>query len=387
MRPQRGTWPWVVFLAVVALGAGIVARLPGLVHIAYLLIGLAVLCTLYVRLSLRALAVEHRVAALRLPAGERLLEVYVVRNSAFWPVLNVAVTVWPGVVRTERRPWEVDLGARGYEEWTAVAVAEARGRYAVGVAALSVADPFGVAVARRHHNAVVDVIVHPQPRLVPGFSLAAARAGDLLPARRSWATMPVAGAVRPFAPGDSSTRIHWLSSARHGLLMVKDSDRSVGQRLWVALDLSSEAHAGLGAESTVEYGVEAAAYVAELAFKAGLDVGLIVTGRDAQVVEPARGRDQRDYLFDVLAVAREGDGEDVATALEEQRTARPSDAVVIVTPAVPLGLLDLCARLRRMGCGIAVVALDASSFGGPPVELDALQGERVPAYTLGRDGA
>jgi uncharacterized protein (DUF58 family) len=169
--------------------------------------------------------------------------------------------------------------------------------------------------------------------------------------------------------------------------MVKDSDRSVGQRLWVALDLSSRAHAGVGAECTVEYGVEAAAYVAELAFKAGLDVGLIVTGRRTQVVEPARGRDQREYLFDVLAVVQEGDGQDVAAALEERRTARPSDAVVILTPEIPLALLDLCARLRRLGCGIAVVALDAASFGGAAVEGDALEHEHVPLYTLGRDGA
>ena len=94
--------------------------------------------------------------------------------------------------------------------------------------------------------------------------------------------------------------------------MVKDSDRSVGQRLWVALDLSSPAHAGIGEQSSVEYGVEAAAYVAELAFKAGLNVGLIVTGAETLVAQPARGRDQREHLFDLLAVAREGDGPGLA---------------------------------------------------------------------------
>ena len=209
-------------------------------------------------------------------------------------------------------------------------------------------------------------------------------AGDLLPARRSWAHMPVAGAVRPFAPGDASTRIHWLSSARHGLLMVKDSERSVGQRLWVALDVSSPFHAGAGEESTVEYGVEAAAYVAELAFKAGLDVGLLVTGAGTLIAEPARGRDQREHLLDLLAMARDGMGPGFAATIAEQGTARPSDALVLLTPALPPDLLDLCARLRRLGCGVAAVLLDAGSFGGALVPPDEawLETERIPIYTL-----
>ena len=58
----------------------------------------------------------------------------------------------------------------------------------------------------------------------------------------------------------------------------------------------------------------------------------------------------------------------------------------MLTPDMPDDLLDLSARLRRLGCGVAAVLLDAASFGGRPVELDALQSERVPAYMLGRDG-
>lgn len=386
MGSRRGTWPWVAVLAVLALAGGLGARLPDLIHAAYLLLTLVLLCPLYAWLSLRATRLAHHASATRLFAGERLLEVYAVRAQALWPLFNVEVGPSAGL-GGERPAWLLALGPRGHEELTSVSLAAKRGRYDVGGAVITVSDPFGLARPRRRLPAETEVVVWPRARMVPGFSLAVARAGDLLPARRSWATMPVSGAVRPFAQGDSSTRIHWLSSARHGFLMVKDSDRSVGQRLWVALDLSSPAHAGIGEEGTVEYGVEAAAYVVELAYKAGLDVGLIVAGAAPLVAEPRRGRAQREHMLDLLAMARAGAGPSLAETLEERRVARPSDAVVMVTPGVPLDLLDLLARLRRLGCGVAVVLLDASSFGGADaLDLAPLQADRIPVYSLARVG-
>lgn len=385
MIVRRGTWPWVAVLAVLALAGGIGGAMPALYHVAYVLLAMLVLCPLYALLSLRTVRLEHRAAARRIVVGDRLLEVFVARATALWPVFHLEVTTHGGVAPAATR-WSLALWPRGDEQWTGVSVAVARGRYTVGIAEVSISDPFGLVVLRRRPHVKSEVIVHPRPRLVPGFSLAVARAGDLMPARRSWAVMPISGAVRPFAQGDPSTRIHWLSSAHHGILMVKDSDRSVGQRVWVALDLTSRAHAGSGDECTVEYGVEAAAYVVELAFKAGLDVGLIVAGARVLVAEPARGRDQHEHLLDLLAVAREGDGPSLAATIDDCRAARPSDAVIMLAPAVPLDMLDLSARLRRLGCGVAAVLLDAASFGGVTVpDPSGLDGERVPVYLLGRD--
>lgn len=387
MAVRHGTWPWVAALLACAIVGGLGAGIPVLLHVAYLLIALGIVCPLYAALSLRATRLEHRAAARRIVVGDRLLEVFVARNSALWPVFHLDVTAHAGIAPAPRR-WSLALWPRADEQWTAVSTATARGRYTIGVREVSISDPFGVVVLRRRTDITAEVIVHPRPRLVPDFSLAVARAGDLVPARRSWAVMPVSGAVRPFALGDPSTRIHWLSSARHGLLMVKDSDRSVGQRVWVALDLVSGAHAGSGDESTVEYGVEAAAYVVELAFKAGLDVGLIVTGAKVLVAEPARGRDQHEHLLDLLAVAQAGAGPSLAATIDDCRAARPSDAVIMLAPAVPLDLLDLSARLRRLGCGVAAILLDAASFGGASApDATALDAERVPVYLLRRTGA
>jgi uncharacterized protein (DUF58 family) len=386
MNARRGSWPWVLLLAVLGLGGGLATGAAILVHVAYLLIALLILCPLYAWLSLRSLRLEHRASAARIVAGDRLLEIYQLKSAVPWPILGIMVRSRPGVSGVPQH-WALATGRRGGEEWTAVSVAPMRGRYSVGVSALTVSDPFGLSVFRRALPISMEVVVHPRPRIIPDFVLAVARAGDLMSARRSWAHMPVSGAVRPFAAGDASTRIHWLSSARHGMLMVKDSERSVGQRVWVALDLNSALHAGSGEQSTVEYAVEAAAYVVELAFKAGLNVGLIVSGPRTLVAQPARGRDQREYLMDLLAVARQGEGLGLATAIEDSRATRPSDAIILLTPEVSDELIELAARLRRLGCGVAAVLLDAPSFGGAlPQGGAALEAERVPVYVLSRVG-
>jgi len=388
MVTKRGAWPSVLALALVALVAGAVANFPVLIHVAYLLILLLLLCAVYTTLSLRLTRLEHRAGATRLYVGERLLEVYRLSTRAPWPVLGLHLVGRAGVA-PQGPYWIVGLGPRGHEELTALATTTTRGRYRVGAAVLAVADPFGIVVRRRRCRVAGEVIVWPQPRIVPDFARAAARAGDLLPSRRSWANMPVAGSVRPFAPGDPSTRIHWLSSVRHGFLMVKDSDRSAGQRLWVALDLVSSAHAGLGEESTVEYGVEAAAYAVELSYKEGLDVGLVVAGVETLVAEPRRGQVQREYVRDMLAMARAGVGPALVMALDEQRIVRPSDAVVIVTPDPAPELQEYAARLRRLGCGVIVVLLDPVAFGGSPVDdadVARLEDERVIICPLTRGG-
>src|SRR5437588_572035 len=82
------------------------------------------------------------------------------------------------------------------------------------------------------------------------------------------------------------------------------------------------------------------------------------------------GRRVDAHLLDLLAMARDGMGPGLAATIEEYGAARPSDALVLLTPALPPDLLDLCARLRRLGCGVAAVLLDAGSFGGALVPPD-----------------
>lgn len=380
---RGGAWPWAALCGLIAFSAGLVWDRPLLVHLAYLLFLLLLLTPLYVALVLRGCALAYHPATDRLVAGELFVETYELRSRGIWPLPGVVVAALGEATRTQPE-WLVSLGPRSQTELSARSPAPFRGRYDLGGAVVTASDPFGVIVRRRLFSPSHEVVVWPRARPVPGFDLAAARSGDLLPARRSWAAMPVTGAVRPFAQGDPTTRIHWLSTVRHGFLMVKDSERAAGQRLWVVLDLASPAHWSAGPSTTVEYAVEAAAYVAATADEVGLDVGLLVSGAEVDLVEPRRGRMQQGVILDVLATAtapvEQGDAALLEDLLTEQRLARASDAVVLLTPAVSFGVLDLLIRLHGLGCGVAVILVaDADTPPSPSIlshvalmeELDA----------------
>ena len=111
MAALRGSWPWALALAVLALAGGLGAGFPALVHMGYLLLGLLLLCLAYARLSLWTLDVEHRAAATRITLGERLLEVYVARTRAPWPIFNVDVVAHRGIAGV-RASWDMALSPR-----------------------------------------------------------------------------------------------------------------------------------------------------------------------------------------------------------------------------------------------------------------------------------
>ncbi len=388
---RGGTWPWAALCGLAAFGAGLVWDRPLLVHLAYLLFLLLAVAPLYVALVLHGCALTYTPATDRLVAGDVLVETYALRSRGIWPAPGVTVAALSEATRTQPE-WLVLVGPRARTELSARATAPYRGRFDVGGAVATVSDPFGVVVRQRLFSPTHEIVVWPRARAVPGFDLAAARSGDLLPARRSWASMPVTGAVRPFAQGDPSTRIHWLSTVRHGFLMVKESEHVAGQRLWVVLDLTSPAHRLAGPTTTVERAVEAAAYVAATADEVGLDVGLLVSGAEAGVVEPRRGRVQHGVILDILATVAAphdpGAAASLETLLAEQHVARTSDAVVLLTPAVSFGVLDELIRFHRLGCGVAVVLVaDDEPFPEPSslshvalaAELDAAH---IALYTI-----
>ena len=64
--------------------------------------------------------------------------------------------------------------------------------------------------------------------------------------RRYEAATPLVSTIRPYVHGDAINRIHWLSSARHCELHVKEFDLEQAADLWLVLDLERAVHAGVG---------------------------------------------------------------------------------------------------------------------------------------------
>lgn len=176
-----------------------------------------------------------------------------------------------------------------------------RGIHHLGPIRISLADPFGL--VRRTWDAGQRCAVV----VLPTFwhlDRAAAIAGDEMDlgghsvAAESSSDADFAN-LREWVPGDDVRRIHWRSTARRGVPVVRQFDLPWQRRTTVLVDLNirSTTHAGPAA---FERAVSAAASVVMLAARGDEMVRLVQSdGRDSGYVSAAEHSDQ---LMDQLAV-------------------------------------------------------------------------------------
>ncbi len=213
-------------------------------------------------------------------------------------------------------------------------------------------------------------------------------------------TTNVAG-VRDYVPGDSFNRIHWLSTARTGRLIVKEFELDPSADIWIVLDLERRVQqSALWRErrpdqpevrtpaSTEEYAVTAAASLARyFILIQRRNTGLIGWGQYREVIPPEREPRQFFRILESLASLRAHGRTPLAEVLaaEGNRFGRQS-CLVVTSPSynsewVRSGLRDLLYG----GIYAVVVLVDGLTFGGVH-ELDEVRAElialHVPYYIL-----
>ena len=151
-------------------------------------------------------------------------------------------------------------------------------------------DPFGLFSSEMMIGHPTSVVVFPE---VVGCRIGGFRprrsTGPRRTRRRYEAATPLVTGIRPYQHGDAINRIHWLSSARHGELQVKEFDLEQAADVWIALDLDRSVHAGIGNDASVETAVTIAASVAMRTLADNRSVAMTASARRIQVHQPDRG--------------------------------------------------------------------------------------------------
>ncbi len=121
----------------------------------------------------------------------------------------------------------VDLPAVTAGEPTVVGYrirAATRGPHQLGPVLEERGDPFGLATRTIRHDVIDEILIHP---VIHRLALPdnASRAREALEARARLSDDPTADfrSLREYVPGDDQRRIHWLSSARTGTVLVRDT--------------------------------------------------------------------------------------------------------------------------------------------------------------------
>jgi uncharacterized protein (DUF58 family) len=227
-------------------------------------------------------------------------------------------------------------------------------------------DPFGLFSSEMIVGQPTSVVVFPEVVPLPHWRLPPSPIDGTTRAKRHLdAATPLVAGVRPYVHGDAINRIHWLSSARHGELHVKEFDLEQAADLWIALDLDRSVHAGIGTDASVETAVTIAASIAMRTLSDNRAVAMTASARRVQIHQPDRGPRVEQKLLHLLANVQADGANPLAEVINATLPQlRRGMTLCIITGSTDRTWVRGLAALRRRGVGALVILLDRSSYIG-----------------------
>jgi len=263
-----------------------------------------------------------------------------------------------------------------------------RGEYTVGPLVARTSDPFSMFPQEVVFGGQETVLVYPKIIDIPDFASPSIHlVGDNSRRQRARVLSTDVASVREYEAGDALGRIHWLSTARTGELMVKQFDQGSSSDMWVLFDQHVDSVAAIGDDSTDEIGATIAASVIDRYNRGFLPVGYASHGSQSLVAVPERSAHQREQILRHIAASRPV-GEvtilDTLSALE--RDLGQNTSLVVITSASDGSWIEALGGLARRGVRVSAVLIDRGSYGGESNSeaLDHLTAVGVSTYPVAR---
>ena len=369
-------------------------------HLFYLLLALLALSYLWAWSNLHGLRVERETFTHRSQVGDEARERITIRNLWGAPKLWVELRDHSDMPN-HGSGFVTYLPAHERRRWSARTLCTMRGKFTLGPATLVSGDPFGIFRLERPVPGSSEVLVYPRTTSLPGFSLPSAELpGGQDVKSRAFHVTPNVSTIREYQPGDSFNRIHWRSTARIGQLMVKEFELDPTAEVYLVLDMQERVQQVLApvraarggrplneqriAESTEEYGVQAAASISRHLLEQNRMLGLISWGQHREVIPAERESRQLFKILEALAVLRAHGAQPLAEVLAAEATRFGRNCtLVIITPSLDERWVVSLQHLLYRGVRAVVVLVEPQSFGGwrDSLAIQARLAElRVPTY-------
>jgi uncharacterized protein (DUF58 family) len=199
-----------------------------------------------------------------------------------------------------------------------------------------------------------------------------------IPARQGGPGVEFFG-VRAYQPGDPTRWINGRATARHPeTLFVNEFEQERVTEIGIILDVRSRSDVRTTHGALFEYGIQAAASLADAFLDRGNRVGLLLYGNMLDWTFPGYGKLQRERILRVLARAAPGDS--VAFEDLDRIPTRlfPARAQLVVISPLLLRDRDMLIRLRARRYELLVISPDPIAF-----EQQALGAEPAAAFGAG----
>ena len=165
--------------------------------------------------------------------------------------------------------------------------------------------------------------------------------------------------IREFHNYDNYHWIHWRTSAKLGILTVKEMAEYNSNQLTVVLDTRVEDPLSLTQQYLLEQAISFAASIIDRATERSLPVALVVTGGDMKLIKHGRGTGHRWSVMTELAGVRMGSW---STELPNPGSFRPRSFADAHYWIVGVGLEEHADELGRYGTNRTVIDVKSPRF-------------------------
>ncbi|MEE8046636.1 MAG: DUF58 domain-containing protein [Dehalococcoidia bacterium] len=320
--------------------------------------------------------------------GDSITETVIIRNRGGTPKAWVEVedrTDIPGV--QFKRVASLGLMV-AFDRLEMSGVVTHRGEYTVGPLVARTADPFSMFPQEVEFGDQDTVLVYPKIIDIPDFASPSIHlVGDNSRRQRARVLSTDVSSVREYEPGDALGRIHWLSTARTGELMVKQFDQGSSSDMWVLFDQHIDSAVADGDDSSDEMGATIAASVIDRYNRGFLPVGYVAHGSQTLIAVPDRSEHQREQIMRHIAASKPvGEITILETLSELERDLGQNTSLVVITASADGAWIDALGGLSRRGVRVSTVLIDRGSYTGEPNDdaLDHLTAVGVSTYPLSR---
>jgi hypothetical protein len=243
------------------------------------------------------------------------------------------------------------LGGATHREQLTIG-AHKRGVIDVGPMTIARGDPVGILRREVSWPQVERIYVHPVTVPIPSTSAGLIKDLEGTPTRDIVDADLAFHAIRQYAPGDSQRHIHWKSTAKTGILMVRQYEETRRASLAIILDLNSEEYAS---EDEFEMAVSAAASISVQGVRDGREV---IVSASAEIPELSRNAVQSIRTLPTVTGKALLDG--MSEVLESDSAMR-LDAVTSLTvqsfPEISIAFLVTGSEMTLARIRAAAVAL------------------------------
>ena len=360
----------ILILLMITIITGMATGFPLFYRLSYILCVAIILTFVWTLISVKQLSIKVDRRTNKVHVGEPLVERITATNDGFIPKPSLIVEDLADIPAYSSAH-AIDISSKSFRSWRTTTLARKRGIYKLGPIKVSSSDTLGLYQRETFHGEISQITVYPRLHTIAGFDIT----NDTLYSegnntKRAHILTPHASSIRDYEYGDSISRVHWKSSAKHGKLMSREFDIGRSNDIWTIVDLDTSHQYGSLENGTDEISVSITASISQKYSSLGRPIGVVGYGDTRLFIEPSTGQSHFGHILENLAAIRaEGNTPLFDVLAQEDNLWVSQSTLILITSSTDLAWISALEHIRMRHVNIIVILLNANSYKNQDTRL------------------